>query len=96
MNNFNQLTPAQAERLAVLSEELGEAQQAIGKILRHGYKSHHPNIPEITNRNSLEKELGDITFAISMLASMDDINYDKVTRYAFEKQSKIRKYLHHQ
>lgn len=34
---FNQLTNAQAERLHILLEELGEAQQAIGKILRHGY-----------------------------------------------------------
>lgn len=39
---FNGLTPAQAERLFYLLEELGEAQQAIGKILRHGYESRDP------------------------------------------------------
>lgn len=39
---FNRLTPAQAERLYYLLEELGEAQQAIGKILRHGYESRDP------------------------------------------------------
>lgn len=33
-DHFNGLTPAEAERLALLLEELGEAQQAIGKILR--------------------------------------------------------------
>jgi NTP pyrophosphatase (non-canonical NTP hydrolase) len=39
---FNGLTPAEAERLFYLLEELGEAQQAIGKILRHGYESRDP------------------------------------------------------
>ena len=39
---FNKLTPAEAERLFYLLEELGEAQQAIGKILRHGYESRDP------------------------------------------------------
>jgi hypothetical protein len=38
MEYFNSLTPAELERLSLLLEELGEAQQAIGKILRHGYK----------------------------------------------------------
>ena len=37
MNNFNQLTPAETERLAILAEECGEVIQAVGKILRHGY-----------------------------------------------------------
>lgn len=45
IQHFNGLTPAEAERLALLSEELGEAQQAIGKILRHGYDSSNPVDP---------------------------------------------------
>ncbi len=48
---FNGLTDAQAERLALLLEELGEAQQAIGKILRHGYESMSPfDETKTTNR----------------------------------------------
>lgn len=45
MSKFsNKLNDAQSERLALLLEELGEAQQAIGKILRHGYQSRtEPN-----------------------------------------------------
>lgn len=43
MKNFNGLSPAETERLALLSEEMGEVQQAIGKILRHGYESIHPD-----------------------------------------------------
>ena len=33
---FNGLTPAEAERLALLMEECGEVVQIIGKVLRHG------------------------------------------------------------
>jgi hypothetical protein len=36
------LNPAQAERLAILAEECGEIVQVIGKILRHGFESTHP------------------------------------------------------
>ena len=36
MDNFNRLSPAEYERLAILAEEMGEAQQALGKIMRHG------------------------------------------------------------
>lgn len=52
---FNRLTPAEAERLALLAEECGEAIQAIGKILRHGYESNHPEFTE-TNRTQLPDE----------------------------------------
>jgi hypothetical protein len=55
MDHFNRLTPAEAERLALLLEELGEAQQIIGKILRHGYESYHPDDPETTNRTLLAR-----------------------------------------
>ena len=34
---FNELSPAEVERLAILAEEMGEAIQVIGKVLRHGY-----------------------------------------------------------
>lgn len=53
--HFNQLTPAEAERLALLAEECGEVIQAIGKILRHGYESRHPDGGP-TNREALERE----------------------------------------
>lgn len=42
MQHFNNLTPAEAERLAYLSEECAEVIQIIGKILRHGYESRDP------------------------------------------------------
>lgn len=72
--NFNQLTQAQLERLAILSEELGEAQQIIGKIIRHGYDSYYPNDPEkITNRQLLKDELRDIRVIVKALEHFKDI-----------------------
>jgi hypothetical protein len=58
MSGFNQPTPAEHERLALMLEELGEAQQAIGKILRYGYEEYSPfDDMKTTNRVALEKEL---------------------------------------
>ena len=63
MKHFNQLTPAEAERLALLLEELGEAQQAIGKILRHGYASTHPANPGVVfHLSKPTKSYGNTTY----------------------------------
>ncbi len=92
--NFNQLTAGQAERLAILLEELGEAQQAIGKILRHGYQSTHPDGGP-TNRQSLERELGDVQYAISSLCSRSELNERQITISKANKAESITQYLHH-
>lgn len=92
--NFNQLTHAESERLALLLEELGEAQQAIGKILRHGYESRHPD-GGITNRVSLERELGDVLAAIYLMARQD-ISASALLDHRQAKLLKVGKYLHHQ
>lgn len=68
IENFNKLTPAQAERLAILAEECGEVIQIVGKILRHGLDSHHP--VTLSNRNALVNELTDVKAAMVMI-SMD-------------------------
>lgn len=93
----NDLTDAQAERLAILLEELGEAQQAIGKILRHGYHSWDPTIVATgTNVNDLEKELGDVCFAIDLLCDSGDLNRQALEIRNYDKAEKIKPYLHHQ
>ena len=92
---FNKLNDAQSERLYLLLEELGEAQQVIGKILRHGYESTYPGDSE-TNRQSLERELGDVFCALGLMSDGKDINMDKTIEHAEEKDGKVEKYLHHQ
>ena len=92
---YNQLSPAEAERLAILSEELGEAIQAIGKILRHGYAESHPAKTH-DNRTDLERELGDVRFAALQMCEAGDINKDRVRDYTEDKRIRVAKYLHHQ
>lgn len=66
--HFNELTPAQLERLAILSEECGEVIQVIGKILRHGVQSCSPfGASQETNGEALLRELTDVGAAIGML-----------------------------
>ena len=92
---FNQLTDAEAERLALLSEELGEAQQAIGKILRHGYESRHP-CGGPTNREDLQAELGDVKAAILLLTRIGDLSSHEILCDTLRKLDRVGQYMHHQ
>jgi NTP pyrophosphatase (non-canonical NTP hydrolase) len=93
----NQLTASQLERLAILSEELGEAVQVIGKILRHGYASVNPDKPEEgDNRNRLTVELGDVLAAIKMLKDAGDISAEALDQAKRNKMVKVMRYTHHQ
>ncbi len=93
-NQFNGLSPAEAERLFYLLEELGEAQQAIGKILRHGYFSYNPDVVNgPNNREMLELELHDVFTAIQMLTTQGDL--DDVVIFKMPVMPPW-KYLHHQ
>lgn len=95
MEHFNKLSPGEAERLAILAEECGEVVQAIGKILRHGYESTHPNGGP-TNREALERECGDVYYALFLLIGYGDINGNAMSQRADDKVRSIAPYLHHQ
>lgn len=72
--NYNKLTFAESERLAMLAEECGEIIQMVGKILRHGYESYHPDDPEkITNRDLLSREITDFMAVYNAMVFSDDI-----------------------
>lgn len=92
---FNQLTDAQAERLAILAEEAGEVIQAVGKVLRHGYDSKHPN-SGITNLETLEKEIGDFLCCAALLARQQDISWTHVMDESAKKDNNLGRYTHHQ
>jgi NTP pyrophosphatase (non-canonical NTP hydrolase) len=62
------LTLADTELLVMLMEEAAEVQQAIAKVLRHGFYSYHPDdLEQKTNRELLEKELADVFTVHRML-----------------------------
>ena len=72
-DHFNDLTPAEAERLAMLAEEAAEVIQVVGKILRHGYASYHPNKPSLTNRVLLMNELADLNAVQLLMEGSGDV-----------------------
>jgi hypothetical protein len=90
------LTPAQIERLALLIEECGEVQQIMGKILRHGYESFHPNDPATTNRELLAKELGHVNYAAVLMADNNDFNSDLLHQSLSDKRITVEQWLHYQ
>lgn len=96
-DQFNRLSPAEAERLAMLAEECAEVVQVVGKILRHGYESYHPNEPDgQTNRSLLSSELIDLLAVVDLMENRHDFvvrptaaDYGKAVRRKL-------KYSHHQ
>lgn len=100
MTHFNELTPAEAERLALLAEECGEVIQQIGKTLRHGYASSHPDFPADkggpTNRYNLMREVGDVLVAIEMMVDARDFDQVDIDDRMRVKRHKVQDYLHHQ
>jgi len=91
---FNGLTPAQAERLAMLAEECGEVIQVIGKILRHGYDSSHPSDRTVTNRELLGRELTDL-YAVASSLCRDNVPEGSLHDQDQAWVKKLR-YAHHQ
>jgi NTP pyrophosphatase (non-canonical NTP hydrolase) len=93
MSRFsNKLTDVEVERLSLLLEELGEAQQAIGKIMRHGYESGWQGS---NNRDDLTDELGQVLFAIDLLAANGDVEQSELCEYRECKSESVKRFLHY-
>ena len=94
LDSFNQLTPAEEERLAMLMEECSEIIQIGCKILRHGYASYHPQDPQRTsNRRLLEKEVEDAKAIMELMRG--DLTNGRETS-VFDVIARKRPYMHHQ
>lgn len=93
----NNLTAAEAERLAMLLEELGEAQFFIGKILRHGYDTQAPKglLSGRSNREWLAKEFGDIIAVMGWMRHMNDVTSWMVSEAKEDKRNRMHRFLHH-
>ncbi len=92
----NGLSDAESERLALLSEECAEVIKSVGKIVRHGYPSRNPTVADsLTNREDLEREIGDVLWAIALMAHTGDISMLRARSDQGRLQRKCR-YLHHQ
>lgn len=95
-DHFNGLSPAEAERLALLIEEAAEVQQMACKVLRHGYDSWHPADPDKTsNRELLATEVGHLVWAIDAMGHAGDLDGKRIARAEREKAASVGRYLHH-
>ncbi len=96
-DHFNNLTEAEQERLAILIEECGEVVQAACKIIRHGYISQNPlKMESETNREALERELGDLQHALFRIEEAEDVSTQVILTRRNSKPERIKPYLHHQ
>lgn len=95
--HFNNLTPAEDERLTLLIEECAKVIQAASKIQRHGYTLKHPATTDgPDNRAMLEAEMGDMQAVARLMIKAGDIQILNIAKSADLKAEKIKPYLHHQ
>ena len=94
MGIVNRIGEPEQERLGLLSEEMGEVQQIIGKILRHGLDSYYPAFQGRSNADYLEMEAGDVLAAIDLLVACGTLNRERLYTAKLEKLKKLRSWLH--
>ena len=91
------LSEKQLELLGFLAEELGEAQQIVGKIIRHGYYSVDPTKDDqVSNKEMLEAELADILFAVHLLQKNNDLDSPNIATHLEMRKKRKTNYFHHQ
>lgn len=90
-----EMKAAERERFALLAEELGEAIQIVGKILRHGLYSRNPlDGSGPLNVDMLEREIGDVLAAVYILSAHGSINQLDIDKARAAKLSKVGQFLH--
>lgn len=90
------LTPAEAERLACLVDAASDVLKAVAKVQRHGYASVNEDQREfISNRDQLQAKVGEMEFILQMMADLGDISGAAAFRYHTAKGHSINAALHH-
>jgi hypothetical protein len=90
----NRIGEPEQERLGLLTEEAGEVQLEIGKILRHGIDSFHPDQPDMSNADRLELEAGHVLAALDLLVACGTLSREGLERSRRAKLQKLRSWLH--
>jgi hypothetical protein len=78
----------QREILVITQEECAEVIQSISKIFRFGVDNDHKS--GSTQREALEKEVGDLVAMIELLHEHNLVNEDRVTQAVQEKKDKLK------
>jgi hypothetical protein len=92
---INELTHAERERLVLLIEEMSEATRIACKVLRFGYNNRGPN-DQFDNRFHLEKELGQVRYAMLLACCAGDLDKQRIHAAALSKAATIDIWVVHQ
>ena len=74
------------ETLRILQEECAEVIQAISKVFRFGIDDIYNNV---SNRERMTEEIGDLLAMIDLLESQGIIDHNKVIQYKQRKFNKL-------
>jgi len=89
---FSKLTYAQSERVAYTSEKCAGVIKVLQKILRHGYEVSGST----DNRDDLERALGALYLAISLLTEAGDVDEKNISIQARIINMHACNWFHHQ
>lgn len=92
---ISKATLTQHERLVILAEECAEVQQVICKALRHGLDSDNNGKNPETNRQMIERELGDLMHSAQRCFNSGDLSESIVEERRRLPETKAP-YLHYQ
>jgi hypothetical protein len=100
------LTRSQIERLALLSEALGQAQEVVGRVLRLGYNLHGGMLPATEGsfagptfpigRVSLQDALGSVLHAIDRMTFSGDVSHQAIAVQSEWRARHVEANLSHQ
>lgn len=76
--------------VALINEECGEVCQQVGKTLRFGWQSYHPDNPSKTNYDLLHDEMGDVAAAIEFGIERGAFDAKKIAASKKSKLDKLR------
>ena len=78
----------QREILVITQEECAEVIQSISKVFRFGIDNDHKS--GLTQREALEKEVGDLVAMIELLHEHKIVDKDRVVQAVQEKKDKLK------
>lgn len=93
--HFAALTAVEHEMISCASEEAAEIGMIIGKALRHGIDSCHPEPGSKPNRFEIAREIGQLIAVMQIMCDVGVVHMNDVEAGRLEKWDKIGKYLHH-
>ena len=83
------MNDAQKEIMLIAQEECAEVTQAISKVFRFGIDGEHNNL---TNRQRLTEELGDLHCMIELMVESDIISRKELFNASGAKREKLLKW----